>query len=80
MLRVDKSDVGKLKSSIEMPKGFEELLPTEPQYQRIKGFSFGDFPPLGGEVSKDTTLNMTIGAKEAPSRDIGNVKRLEKGD
>jgi hypothetical protein len=61
-----------------MPKGFEELPPTDPQYQGIQGFSFGDFTPLGGEVSKDTTSNMTIGVKEAPSRDTGNVEILEK--
>jgi hypothetical protein len=78
LLRVDESGVGKSKSSVEMPKGFEELPPTDLQYQGIQGFSFGDFPPLGGEVSKDTTSNMTIGAKEAPSRDIGNVETLEK--
>jgi hypothetical protein len=78
LLRVDESGVGKSKSSVELPKGFEELLSTDPQYQRIQGFSFGDFPPQGGEVSKDTTSNMTIGAKEAPSRDIENVKALEK--
>jgi hypothetical protein len=78
MLRVDESGVGKSKSFVEIPKGFEELPPTDPQYQGIQGFSFGDFPPLGGKVSKDTTSNMTIGAMEAPSRDIGNVKTLEK--
>jgi hypothetical protein len=78
LLRIDKSVVGKSKSSVEMPKGFEELPPIDPQYQGIQGFSFGDFPPLGGEVSKDTTSNMTVGAKEAPSRDIGNVETLEK--
>jgi hypothetical protein len=79
LLRVDESGIGKSKSSVEMPQGFEELPPTDPQYQGIQGFSFGDFPPLGGEVSRDTTSNMTIGAKEAPSRDIGNVEALEKG-
>jgi hypothetical protein len=78
LLRVDESGAGKPKSSVEMPKGFGELPPTDPQYQGIQGFSFGDFPPLGGEVSKDTTSNMKIGAKEAPSRDIGNVKTSEK--
>jgi hypothetical protein len=78
LLRVDESGVGKSKFSVEMPKGFEELPPTDPQYQGIKGFSFGDFPPLGGEVSKVTISNMTIGAKEAPSRDIGNVEALKK--
>jgi hypothetical protein len=78
LLRVDKSGVGKSKSSVEMPKGFEELPSTDPQYQGIQGFRYGDFPPLGGEVSKDTPSNMTIGAKEAPSRDIGNVETLEK--
>jgi hypothetical protein len=78
LLRVDESGVGKSKFSVEMPKGFEELPPTDPQYQGIQGFSFGDFPPLGGEISKDTTSNVTIGAKEAPSRDIGNVETLEK--
>jgi hypothetical protein len=61
-----------------MPKGFEELPPTDPQYQGIQGFCFGYFPPLGGEVSKDTTSNMTIGAKEVPSRDIGNVETLKR--
>jgi hypothetical protein len=70
LLRVDESGVGKSKSSVEMPKGFEELPPTDPQYQGIQGFSFGDFPSLGGEVGKDTTSNMTIGAKKAPLRDI----------
>jgi hypothetical protein len=78
LLRVDESDVGKSEPSVVMPKSFEELPPTDSQYHRIRGFSFGDFPPLGGEVSKDTTSNMTIGAKEAPSRDIGIVKALEK--
>jgi hypothetical protein len=78
LLQVDESGAGKPKSSEEMPKGFGELPPTDPQYQGIQGFSFGDFPPLGGEVSKDTTSNMTIGAKEAPSRDIGNVETSEK--
>jgi hypothetical protein len=77
LLRVDESGVGKSKSSVKVPKGFEELPPTDPQYQGIQGFSFGNFPPLGGEVSKDTTSNMTIGAKEAPSRDIENVETLE---
>jgi hypothetical protein len=78
LLRVDESGVGISKFSVEMLKGFEELPPTDPQYQGIQGFSFGDFSPLGGEVSKDTTSNMTIGAKEAPSRDIGNVEVLKK--
>jgi hypothetical protein len=32
-----------------------------------------DFPPLGGEVSKKTTSNVTKGAKEAPSEDIEKV-------
>jgi hypothetical protein len=50
LLRVDESGVGKSKSSVEMSKGFEELPPTDPQYQGIQGFSFGDFPPLGGEL------------------------------
>jgi hypothetical protein len=78
LLRVDESGAKKPKSSIEMPKGFGKLPPTDPQYQGIQGFSFGDFPPLGGEVSKNTTSNMTTGAKEAPSRDIGNVETSEK--
>jgi hypothetical protein len=54
------------------------LPPTDPQYHGIQGFSFGDFPPLGGEVSKNTTSDMTIGAKETPSRDTGNVKTSKK--
>jgi hypothetical protein len=78
LLRVDESGVGKSKSSVEMPKGFAELPSTDPQHQGIQGFSFGDFPPLGGKVSKDTTSNMAIGAKEAPSRDNRNVETLEK--
>jgi hypothetical protein len=32
LLRVDENGVGKSKSSVEMPKGFEELPPTDPQY------------------------------------------------
>jgi hypothetical protein len=32
LLRVDESGVGKSKSSVEMPKGFEELPPTDLQY------------------------------------------------
>jgi hypothetical protein len=78
LLRVDESDVGKSKPSVVMPKSFEKLPPTDPQYQGIQGFSFGDFPPPGGEVSKDTTSNMTIGAKKAPSKDIEIVEALEK--
>jgi hypothetical protein len=78
LLRVDESGIGKSKSSIEMPKGFEELPPTNLQYEEIQGFSFGDVPPLGGEVSKDTTSNMTIRAKEAPSRDIGMSKHWKR--
>jgi hypothetical protein len=61
-----------------MPKGFGELPPTDPQYQGIQGFSFEDLPQRGEEVSKDTTSNMTIGAKAAPSRDIENVETSEK--
>jgi hypothetical protein len=78
LLRVDESGVGKSKPSVEMPKGFEELPPTDPQYQGILGFSLVYFPPLGGEVSTDTTSTMTIGAKETPSRNIGNVETLKK--
>jgi hypothetical protein len=80
LLRVDESGAGKPKSSVEMPKGFGEMPPTEPQYQGIQGFSFGDFPSLGGEVSKDTTSNMTIGAKEAPSRCHWKCRNIGKGD
>jgi hypothetical protein len=32
LLRIDESGVGKSKSFVEMPKGFEELPPTNPQY------------------------------------------------
>jgi hypothetical protein len=60
-----------------MPKGFEELPPTDPQYQGIQGFSFGDFPPLGREVSKDTTSNMTIRAEEEGHWKCQNIR---KGD
>jgi hypothetical protein len=53
------------------------LPPTDPQYQGVQGFIFGDFPSLGGGVSKDTTSNVTKGAGTAPSEDIGIVKPLE---
>jgi hypothetical protein len=74
LLRVDESDLGKSKSSVVMPKSFEELTPTDPQYHGIQGFSFGEFPPLGGEVSKDTTSNMTIGARSHPRRTLESSK------
>jgi hypothetical protein len=77
-LRIDKTEVGKSKSSVVMPKGFEELPQTDPQYQGIEGFNFGDFPALGGGVSKDTTSNVTEGAGEAPAEDIEIVKSLEQ--
>jgi hypothetical protein len=52
LLRVDDTEVGKSKSSIVMRKGFGELPRTDPQYQGIQGFNFGDFPPLGGAQVK----------------------------
>jgi hypothetical protein len=78
LLQVDETEVGKSKSSVVMPKGFGELPQTDPQYQEIQGFNFGDFPSLGGKVSKDTTSNVTKGAEEAPAEDIGIVKPLEE--
>jgi hypothetical protein len=39
LLRVDESGFTKSKSSVEMPKGFEELPPTDPQYQGSKGLA-----------------------------------------
>jgi hypothetical protein len=78
LLRIDDTEVGKSKSSKVMPKGFEELPQADPQYQGIQGFNFGDFPSLGGGVSKDTTSNVTKGAGEAPAEDIGIVKSLEE--
>ena len=80
LLRIDEPEVGKSKSSVVLPKGFEELPPTDPQYQGVQGFTFGDFPSLGGGVSKDTTSNVTKGAETAPSEDIGIVKPLEGAD
>jgi hypothetical protein len=77
LLRTDETKVGKSKSSVVMPKGFEDLPPTDPQYQGVQGFTFGDIPPLGEGVSKDTTSNVTKGAGTAPSEDIGIVKPLE---
>jgi hypothetical protein len=74
LLRVDETEVGKTKSSVVMPKGFGELPRTDPQYQGIQGFNLGDFSPLGGEVSRVTILNVTKGAGEAPSDDMGIVK------
>jgi hypothetical protein len=53
------------------------LPPTDPQYQRIQGFNFGNFPSLGGEINKETISNVTKGAKVAPLKDIGIVKPLE---
>jgi hypothetical protein len=43
LLRVDETEVGKSKSSVVMPKGFEELPRTDPQYQGVQGFNFGTF-------------------------------------
>jgi hypothetical protein len=77
LLRIDETEVGKSKSFVVMPKGSQELPPTDPQYQGVRGFTFGDFPSLGGGVSKDTTSNVTKGAGTAPSEDIGIVKPLE---
>jgi hypothetical protein len=78
LLRVDDTEVGKSKSSVVMPKGFGELPRTVPQYQGIQGFNFGDFPPLGGGISKETTSNVTKGAGEAPSEDMEIVKQPEE--
>jgi hypothetical protein len=78
LLRVDETELGKSKFSVVMPKGCGELPQTDPQYQGIQGFNFGDFPALGGGVSKDTTSNVTKGAKEAPAEDIGIVKPLKE--
>jgi hypothetical protein len=77
MLRVNETEVGKPKSSVVMPKGFGKLPRTDPHYQGIQGFNFGDYPPLGGEVSNETTSNVTKGAGEAPSEDIGMSQTLE---
>jgi hypothetical protein len=44
LLRVDETEVGKLKSSVVMHKGFEQLPRTDPQYQGVQRFNFGDFP------------------------------------
>jgi hypothetical protein len=77
LLRIDETKVGKSKSSVVMPKGFEELPPTDSHYRGVQGFTFGDFPPLGEGVSKNTTSNVTKGAETAPSEDIGIVKPLE---
>jgi hypothetical protein len=77
LLRIDETKVGKSKSSVVMPKGFEELPPTDPQYQGVQGFTLGDFPSVGEGVSKDTTSNVTKGAGTAPLEDIGIVKPLE---
>jgi hypothetical protein len=79
VLRFDETEVGKSKSSVVMPKGFEELPRTDSQYQGIQGFNFGDFPPLGGEVSKETTSNVTKGAGEAPSRRTLELSNSRKG-
>jgi hypothetical protein len=77
LLRIDESEVGKSKSSVVMPKGFQELPPTDPEYQGVQGFTFENIPSLGGGVSKDTTSNVTKGAGTAPSEDIEIVKPLE---
>jgi hypothetical protein len=77
LLRIDETEMGKSKSSVVMPKGFQELPPTDPQYQGVQGFTFGDSSSLGEGVSKGTTSNVTKGAGTAPSEDIGIVKPLE---
>jgi hypothetical protein len=75
LLWFDETEVGKLKTSVVMPKGFEELPPTDPQYQGIQGFSFGDFPPLGGESSMNTTLKVTKEKEKVTTDDVRNVER-----
>jgi len=74
LLRIAEKEVAKSKTQEELPKGFEELPRTDPDYQGVQGFSFGDFPPLGGEGSIETTSNVTKGAKKVPSDNVGNVK------
>jgi hypothetical protein len=75
LLRVDETEVGKSQSSVVMPKGFEELPRTDPQYQGVQGFKFGDFPPLGGGVSRNTTSRVTQGKGKATEDNVGNVER-----
>jgi hypothetical protein len=41
LLRIDETEVGKSKSFVVMPKGFEELPPTDPQYQGVQGLPSG---------------------------------------
>jgi hypothetical protein len=57
ILRKEETNVGKPKTSEDMPKGFQDLPRDDPQYQGIQGFRFGDFeesPALGGR--KNTTF------------------------
>jgi hypothetical protein len=75
LLRNDENEVGKTKSSVVMPKGFEELPQTDPQYQGVQGFNFGDFPSLGGKGSVDTTSKVTKGKGKATEEDVGRTER-----
>ena len=69
--------MAKSRTREELPKGFEELPRTDPQYQGVQGFSFGDFPPSGVEV----TSNVTTGAPEAPLENIeGDGQLVEEMD
>jgi hypothetical protein len=43
LLRIAEKEMAKSKTQEELPKGFEELPRTDPDYQGVQGFSFGDF-------------------------------------
>jgi hypothetical protein len=75
LLRKEETNVGKLKTSKDMLKGFLELPRDDPQYQGIQGFRFGDFeefPALGSR--KNTTSGISKGPEEGPADDIEIVK------
>jgi hypothetical protein len=80
LLRKEVTNVGKSKTSEDMPEGFLELPRDDPQYQGIQGFRFGDFEEflaLGGR--KNTTSQTSKGPKEGPADDIEIAKEPVEG-
>jgi hypothetical protein len=53
LLRIDETEVGKLKSLVVMPKGFEQLPQTDPQYQGVQGFKLRGLPTSRRRDSSD---------------------------
>jgi hypothetical protein len=67
LLWKEETNVGKPKTSEDMPKGFLELPWDDPQDQGIQGFRFGEFekfPALEGR------MNTTSEYQKGPRRDL----------